>query len=70
MFWAKLAVAASASAREKPSNYIDAHVPVWTPDTVCFPHDRKYAGLQFKPDSFTPEQLLALAGPAAYPGLF
>ena len=59
----KLAVAAGASAGEKPSNYIDAHVHVWTPDIVRFPRDRKYAGPQFKPDSFTPEQLLALARP-------
>ena len=60
---AKLALAASASAGEKSSNYIDAHVHVWTPDIVRFPHDRKYAGPQFEPDSFTPEQVLALAKP-------
>jgi predicted TIM-barrel fold metal-dependent hydrolase len=60
---AKLAVAANPSAGEKPSNYIDAHVHVWTPDIVRFPHDRRYAGPQFKPDSFTPEQLLAVAKP-------
>ena len=55
---------ASASGEEKSSNYIDAHVHVWTPDVARFPHDRKYAGSPFKPDSFTPEQLLAIARPA------
>src|SRR3984893_4319470 len=48
----------------KPSNYIDAHVHVWTPDVVHFPRNPKYAGPQVKPDSFTQEQLLAIARPS------
>lgn len=60
---AGLAAGASAAAGEKPANYIDAHVHVWTPDIVRFPRDPRYAGPRFQPDSFTPEQLLALARP-------
>jgi predicted TIM-barrel fold metal-dependent hydrolase len=60
-FLAKLAMA-SASGEEKP-NYIDAHVHVWTPDVGRFPHDPKHTGPLYKPDSFTPEQLLAIARP-------
>jgi predicted TIM-barrel fold metal-dependent hydrolase len=60
---AKFAVAAGVSAAEKPTNYIDAHVHVWTPDTARFPRDRRRAGPEYKPDSFTPEQLLATAKP-------
>ena len=56
---AKFTVAAGVSAAEKPTNYIDAHVHVWTPDTARFPRDRRRAGPEYKPDSFTPEQLLA-----------
>jgi predicted TIM-barrel fold metal-dependent hydrolase len=58
-----LAVAAGPAAGEKPSNYIDAHVHVWTPDIAHFPRNPKYAGTQSKPESFTPEQLLAVARP-------
>ena len=55
--------AACATAADKLSDYIDAHVHVWTPDTLRFPHDPRYTGSQVEPDSFTPEQLLALAKP-------
>ena len=58
---AALATAASPTAGENPPNYIDAHVHVWTPDILHFPRNPKYAGQQFKPNSFTPEQLLAVA---------
>ena len=61
---AGLATAASSAAADKASSFIDAHVHVWTPDTVGFPHDPRHAGRQYKPDSFTPEQLLAVAKPA------
>jgi len=52
---------ASASGEQKAGNYIDAHVHVWTPDVVRFPHDPKYGGPRYQPDSFTPEQLLPVA---------
>lgn len=55
---------ASASGEQKPANYIDAHVHVWTPDVARFPHDPIYAGRRYQPDSFTPEQLLAMARPS------
>jgi predicted TIM-barrel fold metal-dependent hydrolase len=46
------------------SGYIDAHVHVWTPDTAAFPRPAQSSGPNYKPDSFTPEQLLAIAKPA------
>jgi len=52
---------ASASGAQKAGNYIDAHVHVWTPDVVRFPHDPKRSGPRYQPDSFTPEQLLPIA---------
>lgn len=61
---AGLAVATGAVAAEKGPGYIDAHVHVWTPDTGRFPHDRQYVGLEYKPESFTPAQLLAIAKPS------
>ncbi len=57
-------VLASASGQQKAANYVDAHVHVWTPDVARFPHDPKYAGPHYQPDSFTPEQLLAMARPS------
>ena len=61
---AGLAVAARAADTAKASNYIDAHVHVWTPDTVSFPHDKRRNGRPVPPVSFTPEQLLRLAMPS------
>lgn len=60
---ASAAAGQSAATPENSPGYIDAHVHVWTPDTARFPHDRQYAGPQYKPDSFTPEQLLAISRP-------
>jgi predicted TIM-barrel fold metal-dependent hydrolase len=37
-------------------------VHVWTPDVTAFPRSRS-GGPAYKPDSFTPEQLLAIARP-------
>src|ERR1041384_2734921 len=47
------------------SDYIDAHVHVWTPDTARFPRaaNVRSAG----PASFTPEQLWAIASSEARP---
>ncbi len=55
-------MAAGIAAQETSSNYIDAHVHVWTPDVNAFPRARA-KGPEVKPDSFTPEQLLAIARP-------
>ena len=60
---AGLAVAARAADTEQSTDYIDAHVHVWTPDIVRFPHDKRRDGKPVPPVSFTPEQLLALAKP-------
>jgi len=60
---AALGTATIPAAGQKASSHIDAHVHVSTPDIVHFPRNPEYAGQQFKPDSFTPEQLLAVAKP-------
>jgi len=62
--WPALGAAAIPAAGQKASSHIDAHVHVSTPDIVHFPRNPEYAGQQFKPDSFTPEQLLAVAKPS------
>jgi len=54
--WPALGAAAIPAAGQKASSHIDAHVHVSTPDIVHFPRNPEYAGQQFKPDSFTPEQ--------------
>lgn len=43
--------------------YVDAHVHVWTPDTVKYPLAKRFSKADMKPPSFTPEQLLAHARP-------
>jgi predicted TIM-barrel fold metal-dependent hydrolase len=40
------------------SNYIDAHVHVWTPDTKHYPLARGYTVKDMQPRSFEPEELL------------
>jgi predicted TIM-barrel fold metal-dependent hydrolase len=42
---------------------IDAHVHVWTPDEIRFPHDPDYSGPPAIPPSFTPDRLLEIAHP-------
>jgi len=54
--------------QNKPANtlangYIDAHVHVWTPDTVKYPLAAGYQRDEMKPPSFTPGELLAQARP-------
>lgn len=44
-------------------NWIDAHVHVWTPDTVSYPLATGYAKKDMAPPSFTPEQLFAHCRP-------
>ena len=62
---AGLALAAQSAAKEQGPNYIDAHVHVWTPDVTAFPRPPRAAGSpSYQPDSFTPEQLLAIARPS------
>lgn len=41
----------------KKMSYIDAHVHVWTPDTVRYPLAQGYKKENMKPASFTPEEL-------------
>jgi predicted TIM-barrel fold metal-dependent hydrolase len=44
--------------------YIDAHVHVWTPDTLHYPLAPGYGVENMEPRSFTPEDLLAHGRPA------
>jgi predicted TIM-barrel fold metal-dependent hydrolase len=61
---ARFALAAQCSAKDQGPSYIDAHVHVWTPDVTTFPRPPRASGGTYKPDSFTPEQLLAIAKPS------
>src|SRR5690348_1985522 len=42
----------------------DAHVHIWTRDTVRYPRDPRYSGPAYEPASFEPEELLSHARPA------
>jgi predicted TIM-barrel fold metal-dependent hydrolase len=59
-------VVAAAEPKEKSPvpGYIDAHVHVWTPDVAAFPTAVGWDKSTVKPDSFTPEELLAHAKPS------
>jgi len=64
--WLKMesiATALGESASGHADQYIDAHVHVWTPDKSRYPRSGRDRDAQFKPTSFTPEQLLANATP-------
>jgi predicted TIM-barrel fold metal-dependent hydrolase len=61
---AGIALAAHSAAKDQGPNYIDAHVHVWTPDVTTFLRPASASGPTYKPDSFTPEQLLAIARPS------
>lgn len=55
--------AASSSAAENETPWIDAHVHVWTPDLAQYPLAPKYKRSDMQPPSFTPKQLMAHAKP-------
>jgi predicted TIM-barrel fold metal-dependent hydrolase len=48
----------------KSMNYIDAHVHVWTPDTLRYPLAAGFKKENMKPASFTPEELFRHCKPA------
>jgi len=48
----------------KATNYIDAHVHVWTPDTARYPLAPGFNKDNMKPPSFTPEELFKHCKPA------
>ena len=52
-----------ASEKQPGQGWIDAHVHVWTPDVEKYPLAEGWTREQMDPRSFTPEQLLAHAGP-------
>ena len=62
---AMLFYACSAGSQDaKMARYIDAHVHVWTPDTVRYPLAPGYKKENMKPASFTPEELFKHCKPA------
>lgn len=54
---------AGCASSEAHSGHIDAHVHVWTPDTVKYPLAPGFKKSDMKPESFTPEQLFAHCKP-------
>lgn len=46
------------------SNYIDAHVHVWTPDVLHYPLAKGFRKEDMRPPSFTPEELFKHTKPA------
>ena len=46
------------------SDYIDAHVHVWTPDTLHYPLGKGWDKADMRPSSFTPEELFKHTKPA------
>ena len=57
------AVAASSLSAAEDHGYIDAHVHVWTPDTVSYPLHQAFKKEDMQPASFTPEQLFSHCRP-------
>tara|TARA_R110002096_G_scaffold147671_33_gene307970 strand:+ start:7191 stop:8108 length:918 start_codon:yes stop_codon:yes gene_type:complete len=57
-------LAAAGCQASTSSDFIDAHVHVWTPDTQQYPLASNHTKDQMKPASFTPEELFAHARPA------
>jgi predicted TIM-barrel fold metal-dependent hydrolase len=55
---------ATASEPNESDNWIDAHVHVWTSDTVRYPIDGRHAPEEMTPLSFTPEELFSECRPA------
>lgn len=62
--WFVIAMPSSIAQDKKTMNYIDAHVHVWTPDTVGFPLAAGFKKENMKPASFTPEELFKHCKPA------
>src|SRR6266542_1461807 len=48
----------------KPMSFIDAHVHVWTPDTIRYPLAPGFKKEDMNPGSFTPEELFKHCKPA------
>jgi len=66
LFLSQAAFTSLASCSTLPSHrpgYIDAHVHVWTPDTVAYPLAAGFTKAGMAPPSFTPEQLFAHCRP-------
>lgn len=59
-----LATAGRTAFAAPASDFIDAHVHVWTPDTQRYPIAATFKPADMEPASFTPEQLFAHSKPA------
>ena len=57
------ASAVAASSASQKSEWIDAHVHVWTPDIKKYPLSDSYKVSDMAPPSFTPEELFAHCKP-------
>lgn len=53
----------SATSQALKAGYVDAHVHVWTPDTVKYPLAAGYKKADMAPQSFTPAELFAHSKP-------
>lgn len=60
---ATLATTGRTALAAPGSEFIDAHVHVWTPDTQRYPLAATFKPAEMKPASFTPEQLFAHCKP-------
>ena len=60
---ATLATAGGNAVAAESSEFIDAHVHVWTPDLQRYPLATSFKPAEMKPASFTPEQLFAHCKP-------
>ncbi len=56
-------IATGCSTLPHNRGWIDAHVHVWTPDTVAYPLAEGYTKARMKPASYTPEELFAQCRP-------
>jgi predicted TIM-barrel fold metal-dependent hydrolase len=57
LFVVQLTLSAATAQDAKPMKFIDAHVHVWTSDTVRYPIAAGYKAENIEPRSFTPEEL-------------
>jgi predicted TIM-barrel fold metal-dependent hydrolase len=65
LVWLLTDAAPGARAQDtKRMDFIDAHVHVWTPDTVRYPLAPGFKKDDMKPASFTPEELFRHCKPA------
>ncbi len=60
---ATLTLTKQVNAAKPGSGFVDAHVHIWTPDTKRYPIAKGFEKGEYKPASFTPEELFAECRP-------